>query len=280
MTAELLRWRAQQSRYFADPDASPPPELLAAIAVDVAPKRSRLIVCHNCFREGHEANACPSAGVPCSSCGGSGHMADECPMYLMDLSIRGSLKAYVEQRRGQAAPVAADKGRFPAKHSDGEIQSRGRPSDMLGSSCKGETNVKHNESSPTFSAVQCVICGKLGHANCGPPPPNSGAAYCPRCAQIGHMGAQCRGIFDFSGFHRPPLLEQMAASDPWKHAAQRGRAQGKTGLKVLVKHWCESIRDVDVSNAGEAFVLMVSVWDRPAMADTLGASALVRVLTF
>ncbi|KAL8455679.1 hypothetical protein Emag_000501 [Eimeria magna] len=232
MTAELLRWRAQQSRYFADPDALPPPEVLAAIAADVAPKRSRLTVCYNCFREGHEANACPSAGVPCSSCGGSGHMADECPMYLMDLSIRGSLTAYVEQRRVQSAQAAKDKGKFPAMHCDRDIPSRDRPSDFLGSSCKGKTNAKHNENSPTFCAIQCVICGKPGHANCGPPPPSSGAAYCPRCAQIGHTGAQCRGSFGFSGFKRPSLLEQMAANDPWKHAAQRGRAQGATGVNT------------------------------------------------
>ncbi|KAL8434313.1 hypothetical protein ACSSS7_003257 [Eimeria intestinalis] len=226
MTAELLRWRAQQSRYFADPDASSPPDVLAAIAVNVASKRSRLTLCYNCFGVGHEANACPSAGVPCVSCGGSSHLADECPMYLMDLSIRGSLSAYVKQRREQAAQAGADKGKFPAMHSDQEIRSRD-----VGNSYKGETNVKHHEDSPTFAAIQCVVCGKLGHANCGPPPPNSGAAYCPRCAQIGHTGAQCRGGFGFAAFSRPSLLEQMAADDPWKHAAQRGRAHGATGVK-------------------------------------------------
>ncbi|KAL8452388.1 hypothetical protein Emed_001393 [Eimeria media] len=227
MTAELLRWRAQQSRYFADPDAPPPPEVLAAIAVDVAPRRSRVTVCYNCFREGHEAYACSSAGVPCTSCGGSGHLAEECPMYLMELSIRGSLTAYVEQRREQFAQVAADKGKYPALHSDRDIQGGERHSDFVSNSRKGKTKAKHNG---TFSAIQCVICGKSGHANCGPPPSTSGAAYCPRCAQVGHTGAQCRESFGFFGSKRPSLLEQMTASDPWKQAAQRGRAQGATGV--------------------------------------------------
>ncbi|KAL8430782.1 hypothetical protein Efla_004018 [Eimeria flavescens] len=182
--------------------------------------------CAASSKDGHEAIACPQkSNAECSYCGHGGHHAEECPLYLMDLSIRGSLTAYVEERKQQAAVTAAkaaDRGRFPAMHSDAELKVKGKVTDTLSS--KNEA-LRSNEAPSSFSAVECVVCGKLGHANCEAFPLSSGAIYCPRCAHVGHTAMQCR-IWARNGFGRPSLLEQLQAdsSDFWKEASQSGRS--------------------------------------------------------
>lgn len=218
MATELRKWRTQQSRYFADPDAVPPPEVRAAVAEAASARRNR-IICFFCFGEGHESSSCSQAAVPCTSCGGRGHKGDECPMYFMELSIRGSLTTYIQQRSGQvesALAKTADKGRFPALDWSAGQNNKGSSGNKNNSKSTSNSNTK----SPNFSAIQCIVCGKLGHANCGVPPLTHRVAYCPRCAQLGHTAAGCRDNSGTGGLNRLSRLEQIAASDPWKRATR------------------------------------------------------------
>lgn len=234
MTSELRKWRAQQSRYFADPDAVPPPEVRAAIAEVVAPRSQRL-ACYICFGEGHVAASCPQSGVFCSSCGDRGHKADECPIYFMELSIRGSLAAFLQQRREEMAATlskGADKGRFPALYPMSCVQRSKKANDNIDSSLNDKSNLRKSKSRTDFSAIRCVVCGKLGHANCGAPPLNHWTPYCPRCAHMGHTAGGCTGGGGPFGFGRPSLLEQMEAADPWKCVSQRGWGKTKGDNKT------------------------------------------------
>lgn len=234
MTAELRKWRTQQSRYFADPDAVSPPDVRAAIAEAVAPGTHRL-ACYTCFREGHVDASCPQSGVSCSSCGDRGHIADDCPIYFMELSIRGSLAAFLQQRSEEIAMTrakGADKGRFPALDPMSCVQRSDKANDNRNSSCNDRSNLRKCKSSTDFSAIQCVVCGKLGHANCGAPPLNHWTPYCPRCAHMGHTAAGCTGGGGPFGFSRPSLLEQTEAADPWKFASQRGWGKAKGDNKA------------------------------------------------
>lgn len=218
MAAELRKWRTQQSRYFADPDAAPPPEVRTALAEAASARRTRL-TCFFCFGEGHESSSCPQSAVPCTSCGGRGHKADGCPIYFMELSIRGSLTTYVQQRKEQmesALAKAADKGRFPALDTSSSQDSRAN----RGNKNNSRPSAGDNMESLNFSAIQCIICGKMGHANCGPPPVSHRVVYCPRCAQVGHAAAGCTRVSSTGAFNRPSLLEQVIAADPWKHASR------------------------------------------------------------
>lgn len=224
MAAELRKWRAQQSRYFADPDAVPPPDVRAAIA-EASTVRNNRLSCYNCFGEGHVAASCPHSGVFCSSCGDRGHKPDDCPIYFMELSIRGSLAAFLQQRREEIARAlvkGADKGRFPALDPGSCVQRSDKANDNSNSNRSDKSNLRKSKSGTDYSAIQCVVCGKLGHANCGAPPLNHWTPYCPRCAHVGHTAAGCTGGAGFFGSCRPSLLEQMEAADPWKYASQRG----------------------------------------------------------
>lgn len=210
MESELRKWCIQSARYFADPgELQPPvrPEITRPLA------RSRTL-CFSCFEEGHEAFCCPQSCTACSCCGGVGHKADDCPLYFMELSIKGSFSTYLKQRADAAAARAADKGRFPALTRDCILNKEQSTTDK--NTC--ELPFKANTEASSFAAVQCVLCGKPGHANCGPPPMVHRASYCPRCCDLGHGVAGCmRSV----GLNKASLSNQDASDYCWARAPRR-----------------------------------------------------------
>nr|AET50512.1 hypothetical protein [Eimeria tenella] len=140
-------------------------------------------VCFSCFEEGHESTSCPLSGVLCLCCGGKGHDTEDCPIYFVDLSIRGCLTAHIQERTEQAKRrLIPDKGRFPA-----ESLETSSISTKSGSKSGSNKSAKRR----SLYAVQCIVCGNMGHANCRASPLQHGVSHCPRCCHPGHTAAEC-----------------------------------------------------------------------------------------
>lgn len=175
------RTRPYHSRYFAESQ-----EGREARSPRLPPYRKPL-VCSSCFGEDHEYSRCLFAGISCNGCGGEGHDAAGCPLYFMELSIRGHLLSHIHQRSQQDEPrrkKAQDKGRVLSQDSENSNSASSG-----GSESKSAINKRARRL--TFSAVQCIVCGNMGHANCSSPPLQGGVCHCPRCSHPGHTAAEC-----------------------------------------------------------------------------------------
>ncbi|XP_026192135.1 DNA-binding protein HEXBP-like [Cyclospora cayetanensis] len=229
MAADSRRKRPkfQRTRYFADLGDGSIPE--ARVAHSSAPASLSKRICFICFGEGHDSVGCPNSAIACSVCGSNGHVGDDCPVYLMELSLRGSLRAYIQQQCEQEQRPA-DKGRFPAQDPQCS-QSIDQSND--GISIKSIKKSNKAAKRLALSSIQCVVCGELGHANCREPPASQGALYCPSCSNTGHRVTDCP--------RRTACRQQGISGDIWAEAAaawatrkdERGisRARGAESLK-------------------------------------------------
>ena len=180
------RARSHHNRYFSEVAQTHSREVWEGKASPL-PLYMKQPTCRRCFGEGHQSSKCPYAGIYCNSCGGEGHDTDDCPLYFMELSIRGHLTAHIQKRSQQAEQEPKklhNKGRFPSQNPEGLKSSSGSTGSESTSTDKSARRL-------TFSAVQCIVCGCMGHANCISPTVQQGVCHCPSCSLPGHTPAEC-----------------------------------------------------------------------------------------